>query len=140
MKYLIRYFKKCLSLQREYHNYGSFFVPLTKKYYFCRKIWVMDVQLIQQVQSYFATQPVLKAWLFGSYARGEQTPDSDVDILVVFDQEDGKRVSLLKHIGIALGLEDLLGKKVDLITEGTLLPFAQETAEKDKVLIYERAS
>ena len=78
--------------------------------------------------------------MFGSYARGEQTPDSDVDILVVFDQENGKRVSLLKHIGIALGLEDLIGKKVDLITEGTLLPFAQETAEKDKVLIYERAS
>ena len=78
--------------------------------------------------------------MFGSYARGEQTPDSDVDILVVFDQENGKRVSLLKHIGIALGLEDLIGKKVDLVTEGTLLPFAQETAEKDKVLIYERAS
>ena len=100
----------------------------------------MDVQLIQQVQSYFSTQPVLKAWLFGSYARGEQTPDSDVDILVVFDKEGGKSVSLLKHIGIALGLEDLLGKKVDLITEGSLLPFAQETAEKDKILIYERAS
>ena len=62
-----------------------------------------------------------------------------MDVLVVFDQESG-RVSLLKHIGIALGLEDLLGKKVDLITEGTLLPFAKETAEKDKVLIYERAS
>lgn len=100
----------------------------------------MDYQLIQQVQNYFATQPVLKAWLFGSYARGEQTPESDVDILVVFDKEDGKSVSLLKHIGIALGLEDLLGKKVDLITEGTLMPFAQKTAEKDKVLIYMRAS
>lgn len=99
----------------------------------------MDTKLIQTIQTYFATQPILKAWLFGSYARGEQTPDSDVDVLVVFDQESG-RVSLLKHIGIALGLEDLLGKKVDLITEGTLLPFAKETAEKDKVLIYERAS
>lgn len=100
----------------------------------------MNTQLVQTIQAYFATQPVLRAWLFGSYARGEQTPDSDVDILVVFDQKNGKRVSLLKHIGIALGLEDLIGKKVDLITEGTLLPFAQETAEKDKVLIYERAS
>ena len=99
----------------------------------------MNNQLVQTIQAYFATQPVLRAWLFGSYARGEQTPDSDVDILVVFDQENGKRVSLLKHIGIALGLEDLIGKKVDLVTEGTLLPFAQETAEKDKVLIYERA-
>ena len=92
------------------------------------------------------TIPIAKAYgiksmgLFGSYARGEQTPESDVDVLVVFDQESGKGVSLLKHIGIALGLEDLLGKKVDLITEGTLLPFAKETADKDKVLIYERAS
>ena len=104
-----------------------------------RKNQAMNNQLVQTIQAYFATQPVLRAWLFGSYARGEQTPDSDVDILVVFDQENGKRVSLLKHIGIALGLEDLIGKKVDLVTEGTLLPFAQETAEKDKVLIYERA-
>ena len=96
--------------------------------------------MINVIRAYFATQPVLKAWLFGSYARGEQTPDSDVDILVVFDEENGRKVSLLRHIGIALGLEDLLGKKVDLITEGTLLPFAKETADKDKVLIYERAS
>ena len=105
---------------------------------FAKTFRAMDTQTI--MQAYFATQPVLKAWLFGSYARGEQTPESDVDILVVFDQETGKGVSLLKHIGIALGLEDLLGKKVDLITEGTLLPFAKETADKDKVLIYERAS
>ena len=100
----------------------------------------MNNQLINVIRAYFATQPVLKAWLFGSYARGEQTPDSDVDILVVFDEENGRKVSLLRHIGIALGLEDLLGKKVDLITEGTLLPFAKETVDKDKVLIYERAS
>ena len=100
----------------------------------------MNNQLINVIRAYFATQPVLKAWLFGSYARGEQTPDSDVDILVVFDEENGRKVSLLRHIGITLGLEDLLGKKVDLITEGTLLPFAKETADKDKVLIYERAS
>ena len=96
--------------------------------------------MIQLISQYFETQPVLKAWLFGSYARGEQHPDSDVDILVVFDQETGKGVSLLKHIGIALDLEDLLGKKVDLVTDGALLPFVRESAEKDKVLIYERAS
>ena len=102
-------------------------------------IETMDTQMIHTIQAYFATQPILKAWLFGSYARGEQTPESDVDVLVVFDQESG-RVSLLKHIGIALGLEDLLGKKVDMITEGTLLPFAKKTADQDKVLIYERAS
>ena len=98
----------------------------------------MDAQLRDTISSYFATQPVQKAWLFGSYARGEETADSDVDILVVFDKDGGKSISLLKHIKIALDLEDILGKKVNLITEGTLMPFAQETAEKDKILIYER--
>ena len=33
------------------------------------------------IADYFKTQPVLKAWLFGSFARGEERPDSDVDIL-----------------------------------------------------------
>ena len=100
----------------------------------------MSTEMLETIREYFKTQPVLKAWLFGSFARGEETEDSDVDILVVFDQKDGNGVSLLRHIAIALGLEDLLGKKVDLITDGTLLPFAQTTADNDKILIYERAS
>ena len=45
----------------------------------------MDAEMIKTIQDYFKTQPVLKAWLFGSYARGEETPDSDVDILVDLD-------------------------------------------------------
>ncbi len=35
--------------------------------------------MTQQIAEYFKTQPVLKAWLFGSFARGEQREDSDVD-------------------------------------------------------------
>lgn len=41
--------------------------------------------LISIIAEYFKTQPVLRAWLFGSFARGEATPESDVDILVEFD-------------------------------------------------------
>ena len=41
---------------------------------FAEKILIMDRKLIETVRTYFATQPILKAWLFGSYARGEQTP------------------------------------------------------------------
>ena len=41
--------------------------------------------MIQKIAEYFKTQPVLKAWLFGSYSRGEERPDSDVDILFVPD-------------------------------------------------------
>ena len=85
---------------------------------------------------YFKAQPVLKAWLFGSFSREEQTPDSDVDILV---QLDKSRPIGLKFFSMWSDLEDLLGRKVDLVSEGTLLPFAQESADKDKILIYERA-
>lgn len=99
----------------------------------------MDKEImIKKIQEFLKYQPITKAWLFGSYARNEQTPQSDVDILVVFDQNSGKGVSLLDHI--AMDLEYLLGQKVDMITEGTLLPFAHKTAEQDKILIYERGN
>lgn len=71
--------------------------------------------MIDIIADYFKTQPVLKAWLFGSYARGEETPKSDVDILVVFDQKTGNGVSLLKHISIVNGLEDLLGDRKSVV-------------------------
>ena len=94
--------------------------------------------MIKTIQEYFKTQPVLKAWLFGSYARGEETPESDVDILVVYD--DSKPVGLMKIANIYVNLKKLLNREVDLVEEGTLLPFAVESANRDKKLIYERAS
>lgn len=93
--------------------------------------------IIPSIQGYFATLPITKAWLFGSYSRGEESAESDVDILVVFDKD--AKISLFKYADIICQLETILNHKVDLVEEGTLLPFAQETADKDKVLIYERA-
>ena len=63
-------------------------------------------QMIKKIAEYFKTQPVLKAWLFGSYSRGEERPDSDVDILVMLDQE--AHVGLFKLSGMHLDLQDLL--------------------------------
>ncbi len=91
--------------------------------------------MTKTIADYFKTQPVLKAWLFGSYSRGEQTKDSDVDIIVLLDKS---RPIGLKFFGMWSDLEELLGRKVDLVSEGTLLPFAQKSADKDKILIYER--
>ena len=93
--------------------------------------------MTQMLAEYFKTQPVLKAWLFGSYSRGEERPDSDVDILVEFDKN--ARVSLMKHAGMIVDLEQKLRRPVDLVADGTLLPFAVESANRDKTLIYERA-
>ena len=90
----------------------------------------------ERLADYFKTQPVLKAWLFGSYARGEETPQSDVDILFVPDRS--QHFSLFTMGGMYEDLKELLGKEVDLITEGGLMPFARESADRDKILIYER--
>ena len=94
--------------------------------------------IIPAIQGYFATQPITKAWLFGSYSRGEETVGSDVDILVSFDKD--AKISLFKYADIICHLEALLKQKVDLVEEGTLLPFAQRTANEDKILIYERGN
>jgi predicted nucleotidyltransferase len=91
--------------------------------------------IIPQLQEYFATQPVQKAWLFGSFSRGEERRDSDVDILVRFDKD----VTLMRYARTYRLLKQLLNKEVDLVEEGTLLPFAVDSAERDKILIYERA-
>ena len=94
--------------------------------------------IIPSIQGYFATLPITKAWLFGSYSRGEESAESDVDILVAFDKN--AKISLFKYADIICQLETILNHKVDLVEEGSLLPFAQETANKDKILIYGRAS
>lgn len=93
----------------------------------------------RKIVNYLATQPVLKAWVFGSFARGEERPDSDIDLLVTFDHENAK-VGLFKYAAMVIDLEKLLGRNVDLVEEGALLPFAERTANKDKIMIYERRS
>lgn len=99
----------------------------------------MSTQIMtQQIADYFKTQPVLKAWLFGSFARGEQTENSDVDILILPDKS--QHFSLFTLSGMYEDLKELLGCEVDLITDGGLMPFARESADHDKILIYERAS
>ena len=92
--------------------------------------------IIPVIRQYLATQPVEKAWLFGSYARGEETPKSDVDILFV--PQKGVFFSLLTYAHIHRELETLLNRKVDLVTDGTLRPMAEQTANKDNCIIYER--
>ena len=97
-----------------------------------------DSQTLQKVLAeYFKTQPVLKAWLFGSFARGEDTPKSDVDILVL---PDYSKLDDFGFFGMWGELERLLGRSVDLVTDAGLATYTRESVERDKQLIYERTA
>ncbi len=93
--------------------------------------------MTHKIASYFKTQPVLKAWLFGSFARGEETPTSDVDILVSLDYSQPVG---LRFFGMYEDLKAMLGRDVDLVSDRTLAPFARKSVERDKTLIYERTT
>ena len=76
-----------------------------------------------------------KAWVFGSFARGDNSGNSDIDLMVCF--KNANEVSLFDFADIAYLLEQKVKVKIDLVEEGYLEPFAWETAKKDLKLIYE---
>lgn len=96
----------------------------------------MTQSLLNKLKDFFSTQPVEKVWLFGSYSRGEETENSDIDILVSFDKN--AKISLLRHAAMLVDLEDLLRCPMDLVNEKSLFPEIRKEVELDKILIYER--
>ena len=77
---------------------------------------------------------VSKAWIFGSFARGDNNHWSDIDLMVKY--KNPEEISLLDYADIAYLLEKKLNIKIDLVEEGYLLPFALKTAKNDLKLIY----
>ena len=98
----------------------------------------MTKAIVHKLQNFFPAYPVEKAWIFGSYANGVQTRKSDVDIMVRFIKD--KPVTLIDYAKIMNNLSDVLHKKVDLVQEGSLYDFAENSVESEKILIYERAN
>ncbi|MBI5474510.1 MAG: nucleotidyltransferase family protein [Ignavibacteriae bacterium] len=70
--------------------------------------------------------------VFGSFARGEETEESDIDILVSFNRD----ISFLDLVGLELELSDMLGKKVDLVMEGGVNPMLKPYIDRDIEIIY----
>ena len=90
---------------------------------------------INTIREYFSKQPVLKAYLFGSYVRGEETENSDIDVLVELDytQPIG-----LEFIQMQIDLQKLLSKKVDLVSARGLSKYIKPILDNEKELIYAR--
>ena len=95
----------------------------------------MNSHIKRVISEYCRTMPIEKAWVFGSFSRGEERADSDIDIMVSLIP--GTRMGL-KYFAMILDLERLLNRPVDMVVEGDLLPFAEATANRDKKLVYAR--
>jgi len=92
----------------------------------------------QIIKDFFIGKPVKRAFVFGSYARKEADYNSDLDIIVELDHSN-------EPIGINFfvfqnELEDLLHKKIDLVSDGGISKYIKPIIDKEKILIYERAN
>ncbi|MDE6342416.1 MAG: nucleotidyltransferase family protein [Muribaculaceae bacterium] len=96
----------------------------------------MSPKLINSLSNFFSNEPVEKAWIFGSYARGEETSESDIDILVRYSK--GTCLGLFGIAELIEKLENLLGKRVDLVEEDTLYPRVANRVNAEKIQVYER--
>lgn len=91
----------------------------------------MDERL-RQLAPTFSAHDVTYAGVFGSVARGEETPESDVDILIHFSRPK----SLLDIVRLERELSESLGRRVDLVTEASLSPYLRDAVLRDLRVIY----
>jgi len=95
----------------------------------------LQQEYIDRIKKFFKNKPVLKAYLFGSYSRGEADENSDIDILVELDYS--KQIGL-EFVQMQLDLQDLLQRKVDLLSAKAVSKYIYPFIENDKYLIYEK--
>ena len=93
---------------------------------------------IEKLSKFFSSKPVKRAFVFGSFARNEETPDSDIDILIEIDEN--VRMGLVKFISMQLDLEEMFHKKIDLLEDGGVSKYIKPTIDREKKLIYEKGS
>jgi uncharacterized protein len=80
---------------------------------------------------------VRKVSVFGSFARGDDTLESDIDLLVELKPRELRPPLGFKWFGLWDELEEILGRKVDLVSESALSPYVRPHVEKDFMLLYE---
>ena len=94
---------------------------------------IKSTPILKKAVSILVNHGAKKVSIFGSYARNEQNPESDLDIIVEFSE----RKSLLDIVGIEQELSDKLGIKVDLLTEKSISPYIIDRIKKEIIVIYE---
>jgi predicted nucleotidyltransferase len=92
------------------------------------------LEIIRSNQQMLAELGVRHAALFGSVARGDDRPDSDIDIMVEVDAEKVRGIVAIGRIQARL--EKLLGRPVDLARRDRMRPHVSTEAEKDAVYVF----
>jgi uncharacterized protein len=88
-------------------------------------------ELFEKISLFLKKEGATKVAIFGSYARGEERPESDIDVLVEFPETKG----LLTMVRIERELSEFLGVKVDLLTEGSISSYLIEGIKKEAKMI-----
>lgn len=89
-------------------------------------------EIFKEIVRMLKNHGVRRIAVFGSYVRGEERPESDIDVIVEFSE----RRSLLDIVGIEQELSDSIGIKVDLLTEKSISPYLIDRIKKEMVVIY----
>jgi len=92
----------------------------------------MDKKLKKQIIDFFRDKDISRVELFGSFARGEEKQNSDIDLLIDF------KGGLLEFIKLKHSLEEKLHKKVDLVTKDSISPYIWKYVKDDIKVIYEK--
>ena len=95
----------------------------------------LEKRKIEAINDYFRSRPVLKAYLFGSYVRGDADNHSDIDILV--DLDYSQKIGL-QFVQMKIDLEKLLNANVDLVSSNGLSEYIRPLVDSEKQLIYAR--
>lgn len=90
-------------------------------------------EIYSKIEDFLKKKGANKISIFGSYSRGEEKDNSDIDILVSFSE----RKSLFDLVEIEYELEELIGIKVDLLTEKSISPYMIDSIRKEMVVLYE---
>jgi len=104
--------------------------------FYAYNIYMNDKKVIDfnSIKPILESNDVEFAGVFGSFSRGEERKDSDIDLLVRFR----KPIGLFKLVGLERALSEKLGRAVDLVTEGFISPFIKDEVMKDLKIIYEK--
>ena len=86
-------------------------------------------EIRQRILPVLRNHGITRAGIFGSVARGNATIESDVDILIELDVQ----ASLLDFVGIKLELEDVLGRRVDLVQYAAIKPALRDRILREEV-------